>query len=331
MPSATIVGAVTHIWQRRTLLSYLLWPVSILYCTVATARRRAYQVGLASAYRMHVPVLVVGNITVGGTGKTPLVIWLVDELRKRGRVPGVVSRGYGGRPVTLPHDVGADSDPHTAGDEPVLIARRAACPVVVHPDRVVAARHLVDRHACDVVIADDGLQHYRLARDVEIAVIDGERRFGNGFCLPAGPLREPPSRIGRCDVTVVNGDAGTGEISMRLRVSRLVALGDPSRTQTLDAWRGRRAHAVAGIGNPDRFFARLEEAGIDVIRHAFPDHFRFNASDLAFNDGLPTIMTEKDAVKCAPFAAEGTWYAEVETEVNPNFTDTVLTMLKVRR
>ncbi|MDH3637509.1 MAG: tetraacyldisaccharide 4'-kinase [Gammaproteobacteria bacterium] len=331
MLSAIIDRAVTRSWQRRTWLTYLLWPLSVVYCGWAMLRRAGYRTGLLRTHRFDVPVLIIGNITVGGTGKTPLVIWMVKQLREHGLTPGVVSRGYGGRTGQSPQEVTADSDPHITGDEPILIARRGQCPVVVHADRGAAVRSLLDRHRCNVVVADDGLQHYRLERDIEVAVVDAERAFGNGFCLPAGPLREPAVRIQACQFKVVNGRGGQGELSMCLRLSRLVAVHDSRRNQPLASFRGRKVHAVAGIGYPERFFSALQDAGIEVIRHPFPDHFRFTPKDLDFGDTLTTVMTEKDAVKCESFATVNMWFAEVETEVDSTFAEQVLAMLQTRK
>ena len=202
------------------------------------------------------------------------------------------------------------------GDEPVLIARRAACPVVVAPQRVAAARRLIADYACDVVVCDDGLQHYALRRDAEIAVIDGERRLGNGRCLPAGPLRETAARLRSVDLTVVNGAASSGECRMRLSGSVAQVLAGPPRERDLGEWRGSTVHAVAGIGNPGRFFAHLREQGLNIVEHPFPDHHRFQAEDLHFGDDLPVIMTEKDAVKCRSFAGPLHWYIPVSARID---------------
>jgi tetraacyldisaccharide 4'-kinase len=300
------------LWYGPHPLSVLLAPLGRVFAWTAAARRRAYHSGVLHRVKLPVPVIVVGNITVGGTGKTPLVIWLVEALRAMGRRPGVVSRGYGGRASTWPQHVTADSDPAAVGDEPVLIARRCACPVVTAPQRADAARTLLAEYDCDVIVCDDGLQHYALARDLEIAVVDGARRLGNGRCLPAGPLREPPSRLRHVDLVVVNGEARAGECGMRLTGEQARALLDPSREQPLDHWRGAPVHAVAGIGNPARFFAHLRRYGLEVVEHAFPDHHRFQPGDIAFGDGRPVLMTEKDAVKCRAFAGDANWYVPVD-------------------
>jgi tetraacyldisaccharide 4'-kinase len=264
-------------------------------------------------------VIVVGNLTVGGAGKTPLVIWLCEHLQRAGHRPGVVSRGYGGRPPRLPLSVTAATAPSEAGDEPVLIAARTGCPVVVDPDRPRAARALLAANDVDVIVADDGLQHYALARNLEIVVVDGRRRFGNGFCLPAGPLREPLSRLVTVDLVVVNGAGGAGEFALRLVGDRLANLADVAHTEPLTAWRGRRVHAVAGIGDPARFFTALTTAGLEVVEHPFPDHHAYRPDDLDFGDGLPVLMTEKDAVKCRTFAAARHWYLPVSAAPDAAF------------
>ncbi|MBL6751875.1 MAG: tetraacyldisaccharide 4'-kinase, partial [Nevskia sp.] len=272
---------------------------------------RAAARGKAAAVRRPVPVIVVGNITVGGTGKTPLVLWLVQHLRERGWRPGVVSRGYGGRAPAYPLRVTPATDPAACGDEPALLARSAGVPVAVAPDRVAAARLLVDGGEADIIVADDGLQHYRLARDLEICVVDGSRGLGNGELLPAGPLREPAGRLGTVDLVVVNGGSwraavGVPQVAMQLDIAEAVALADGFRRR-LAAFAGQRVHAVAGIGNPQRFFDALSAAGLQVTAHPFPDHHRFTEMDLAFGDDLPVMMTEKDAVKCAALEPRRLW------------------------
>ena len=308
---------LASLWYGSHPLSIALAPLGWLFGWVAAVRRRAYRAGLLRSTKMPVPVIVVGNITVGGTGKTPVVIWLVEMLRRAGQRPGVVSRGYGGAATTWPQTVDADSDPSMVGDEPVLIARRTACPVVVGPQRVQAARKLLADHDCDVIVSDDGLQHYALARDFEIAVIDGARRLGNGRCLPAGPLRERPVRLQTVDVVLVNGEGPVGECTFRLSGDRAISLLDPNISRNLDQWRGGTVHGVAGIGNPDRFFAYLRVRGLTVVEHPFPDHHRFHEEELQFGDDLPVIMTEKDAVKCRSFARPHHWSVPVDAHLDP--------------
>lgn len=315
-------------WYRRSLVAYLLWPVSRLFCAVAALRRGYYRLTGLLRRRIPVPVVVVGNISVGGAGKTPMVVWLANHLKANGFKPGIVSRGYGGQAKVWPQAVGAESDPALVGDEPVLIAARTRCPLYVAPNRVKAARALLKAHACDVLIADDGLQHYRLKRDLEVVMVDGRRRFGNGFCLPAGPLREPVSRLARSDYVVVNGRASASEFAMGLTGNVAVNLRDPSAAQPLAAFRHQQVHAVAGIGDPGRFFDMLRAHGLQPDCHPFPDHHAFSAGDLAFDDDLPVLMTEKDAVKCRAFARENVWVIPVSAVPDKRFAREIVNAVK---
>ncbi|MGJ4801816.1 tetraacyldisaccharide 4'-kinase [Luteimonas sp. SDU82] len=279
-----------------------------LYGALAGLRRDLYRRGLLRARHPGCPVLVVGNLVAGGSGKTPLTIALVERLRAAGWTPGVASRGYGRSEAGKPAWVQADTDPALGGDEPVLIAARTGAPVRVDADRHAAALAL---HAagCDLVVCDDGLQHYRLARDLEVEVIDGRRRYGNGRLLPAGPLREPPARGEACQFRVLNVGsdpdlaAGFGEWPMWLEPGQARPL-TGGRPRSLASFAGQRVHAVAGIGDPERFFSMLRGHGIAVVPHAFPDHHRYAADDLRFGSDLPVLLTEKDAVKCAAFAGD---------------------------
>ncbi len=305
-------------WQHDTYVSRLLLPAAALYCAAAALRRRVYRRGWRRAVAAPVPVIVVGNITVGGSGKTPLVLWIARYLQTLGRRPGIVTRGYRGRARSWPQLVTPHSDPLLVGDEPVLLARRSGLPVVADPDRARAVRWLL-AHECDVIVSDDGLQHYSLRRDIEIAVVDGDRRFGNGRCLPAGPLREPPARLAQVDAVVVHGPSQSGQWSMRLVPSAYRQVRDSERALPLEAFRGRTVHAVAGIGYPPRFFALLRALGAEVIEHPLRDHHRFQPEDLEFADGHDVIMTEKDAVKCRRFAGERAWYLAVDADVAAGF------------
>jgi len=315
-------------WYRKTVLSFLLLPVGWLYCSVVLLRQAMYRLGVLAAVKLSVPVIVVGNITVGGTGKTPLVVWLAGFLRQEGMRPGIVLRGYRGRAGEWPQSVTPSSDPALVGEEAVLLARRGACPVVADPDRVRGAQRLISEHGCDVILSDDGLQHLRLARDLEIAVIDGERRFGNGFCLPAGPLREPVSRLRRVHIRVVNGAARPDDFSMSLAETGLCRVNAPALHMPLASLAGKTVHAVAGIGHPGRFFSHLRRLGIGVIEHAFPDHHRYVPQDIRFDDARPVIMTEKDAVKCERFADDGAWYLAVAALPDPRIGEEVLRHLE---
>ncbi|TCZ88957.1 tetraacyldisaccharide 4'-kinase [Lysobacter sp. N42] len=300
-----------------------------VYRTGVAVRRALYARGLLRARHPGVPVIVVGNLTAGGAGKTPTTIALVERLQAAGWTPGVASRGYG-RDGTAPLWVDAATPVHLAGDEPLLIARRTGAKVRVDRQRAAAARELAAA-GCDVVVCDDGLQHYALARDIEIEVVDGRRRYGNGRLIPAGPLREPPSRARRCDFRVVNlGDGGGapefGEWPMRLAVADAVPLLG-RRPRPLAAFAGQRVHAVAGIGDPARFFHMLKARGIAVVPHAFADHHEFRASDLDFASPLPILMTEKDAVKCLAFAPEHAFAVPVRAELPEAFWAAVLDRL----
>ena len=324
---------------------WFLLPLSALYGALSGARRRAYRSGQARAERLPRPVIVVGNLSVGGTGKTPLVLWLVDFLRAQGFRPGVVSRGYGGRRAG-PRPVTATSRAEDVGDEPLLIARRDPAPLCIGRDRAAAARALLAAHPeCDVIVSDDGLQHYRLARDLEIAVVDGVRGFGNGALLPAGPLREPPGRLTRVGAVVINAPpagvvnapaagvtvplalpAGPPAFAMRLTGETFAALCPPGGRHPAAEFRGRRLHALAGIGRPERFFEHLRGLGLEFTAHPFPDHHRFRPEDIAL-DGL-VLMTEKDAVKCQPFADARHFSLAVSAQLPPAFGALVLAALR---
>jgi tetraacyldisaccharide 4'-kinase len=300
------------------------WPLRVLsrlFGVIVRLRRAAYARGVWVSRRVARPVIVVGNVTVGGSGKTPLVIWLAQRLGERGHRPGVVLRGYGGAAATgrVPCLVTPDSDVAVVGDEALLLRRRTGVPVVVGRDRVGAAERLLAT-GVDVIIADDGLQHLRLARDFEIAVVDATRGLGNRYLLPAGPLREPAERLSQVDAVVINGEDGVPAVAaagvpaafvMRLGGEWLRPLAGTGDAVALSSLAGKRVHAVAGIGNPRRFFAQLAAAGLTVVEHAFPDHHRYRAADLEFHDDLPLLMTEKDAVKCRSFAAANRWYLPV--------------------
>jgi len=264
-----------------------------------------------------IPVIVVGNITVGGTGKTPLVIWIAEFLAKNGWTPGVVSRGYGGK-VPGPRAATFAADAAEVGDEPIVISRRGGCPVWVGPDRVQVANVLRRKEPkVDVIISDDGLQHYRLRRDLEIAVTDA-RGLGNGFLLPAGPLREPAFRLRTVDAVVAHGGSSRG-YAMHLEGDTLHRMTDARERQPLKALAGQKVHAVAGIGDPNRFFLHLGQAGIKVTPHPFPDHHAFQPADLAFGDDAPVLMTEKDAVKLRGAPRANWWVLPVTAKLDPAF------------
>jgi tetraacyldisaccharide 4'-kinase len=324
---ATAMSALESHWYRITPVSLLLLPLSLLFCLLVQLRRGLYQLGMLRCTKLPVPVIVVGNITVGGTGKTPLVIWLAELLRHAGYRPGIVTRGYRGKSLTWPVTVTPQTPAEQVGDEAVLLARRSGCPVVAGPDRVAAARQHVAQ-GCNVIVSDDGLQHYRLQRDLEIAVIDGARRFGNRLCLPAGPLREPVSRLKSVSVRVANGVPQAGEMGMTLVPSGFYSLSKPEQTATVDQFRDGPVHAVAGIGYPERFFTSLRELGLEVLPHPYPDHHPFQAAELQFDDGRPVLLTEKDAVKCQHFVSARCWVLAVEARPELGLGEQILYRLK---
>jgi len=303
--------------------------LATIFGLVTVLRRTAYRRGLFKVHRPGVPVIVVGNITVGGTGKSPLVIALAQRLRQAGFHPGIVSRGYRGQADRWPQRVAPDSDPRLVGDEPVMIAHRTRCPVVVGPDRVAAIGMLLEDHPeCDMILSDDGLQHYRLGRDIEIAVIDGARRFGNRMLLPAGPLRESIARLSAVDFVVVNGGrAESGEYAMALRPLGWRSVAGSAASRELSAFTDIDAHALAAIGHPERFFSTLTQLGIRFDTRVFPDHHALQASDLDFDDDRAVLMTEKDVVKCRDIAPATAWYLEVEAGISGDLVESLLARL----
>jgi len=306
----SIQSWLNEIWYERAAPPWWLLPLSLTYGAVAGSRRYLYAKRVRKSTRVSLPVIVIGNLSVGGTGKTPLVCWLVARLADLGFKPGVVTRGYGGSSGSVRLVVSSD-DPGVVGDESILLARRSGAPVAIGRDRPAASQLLVNA-GCNVIVSDDGLQHYALARDCEIVVIDGDRLFGNGRLLPAGPLRETRTRLAAADAVVVNGGRAMldGALSMRLEAKRALSL-IGGAVKPLDEFAGHWVHAVAGIGNPQRFFNMLRARGIEVTGHPLPDHARLQASDISFADARPVLMTEKDAVKCEPMAGPQHWYVPV--------------------
>ena len=294
-------------WSKRTPLAFALLPVSWLFAGLSFARRAAFNRGWLQSTHAGVTTVIVGNINVGGSGKSPLLISLVKLLNRQGLSVGVVSRGYGGSDIETPQWVLPDSSPAAVGDEAVMLARRCECPVVVCADRVAAAAALLERQVVDVLLSDDGLQHYALRRDIEIAVVDAERGLGNGWLMPAGPLREPSWRLDTVDFVVRNGDPS----GFMLEPTGLAAVTGAQR-QDLSVFRDQRVHAVAGIGHPKRFFDALRQRGMEVIEHDFPDHHQFGREDFNFSGDHPILMTEKDAVKCASLGLKNAWYVPVD-------------------
>ena len=320
-------------WQRFTPVSALLTPLSALFGGIAALRRQAFKLGLSRQHDLPVPVVVVGNISVGGTGKTPLTIQLARRLCQLGYHPGIISRGYGGS-ATEPTVVYPDSNPDQVGDEPVLIARHTALPVVVCRDRAAAGHALLKAHPeCNLLLCDDGLQHYPLARDVEIAVVDGARGFGNGLLLPAGPLREPQSRLQQVDAIVLNGFGQPTlpqrpVFQMHLTGGECYRLSAPHETRPASDFIGHNVIAVAGIGHPERFFMQLRGVGLQPRCYAFPDHHQFTPEELAFPGCDFVLLTEKDAVKCAGFKDDRIWVFPVSAEIEPDLAQFVVEKLR---
>jgi tetraacyldisaccharide 4'-kinase len=312
-------------WYRITPLHLILFPISLVFRVLVALRRELYHNGIMTSHQLLLPVIVVGNISVGGTGKTPLTLALAQQLIERGWHPLIISRGYG-RSLSRAQQVNLSSPPAQVGDEPLLMAQRDICPVWVGADRVATARAALQVHPqCDVVLCDDGLQHYSLQRDAEIAVIDGARGFGNGLMLPAGPLREPVSRLQTVDAVVVNGsDAAAGQYAMRLTGAIFYNLLNPGQTATPADFQQSNNHAVAGIGHPQRYFRHLETLGVPFTPHAFPDHHPYRATELSFTDCDAILVTEKDAVKCAAFADARYWVLRVDAQIDPALIDYLL-------
>ncbi|KMM86441.1 lipid-A-disaccharide kinase [Pseudomonas taetrolens] len=301
-------------WYAGHPLLTLLRPLESLYRRVVERKRARFVAGEGDIYRAPVPLVVVGNITVGGTGKTPLILWLIDHCQRKGLKVGVVSRGYGANPPQLPWRVSAGQSAAQAGDEPLLIVQRSGVPLMIDPDRSRAVKALLDSEPLDLILSDDGLQHYRLARDLELVLIDNARGLGNGRCLPAGPLREPAERLQSVDAVLYNGAAcdPQGGFAFQLQPTALINLRSGER-QPLDFFPAQQAlHAVAGIGNPQRFFNTLETLHWRPVAHAFADHAPYSAEVLSFTPPLPLVMTEKDAVKCRDFASSDWWYLAVD-------------------
>ncbi|HEY5897899.1 MAG TPA: tetraacyldisaccharide 4'-kinase [Burkholderiales bacterium] len=310
-------------WYRRGLAAWALWPASLAFRAAVAVRRVLYRLRLLKSAHPGIPVIVVGNLSVGGTGKTPLVLWIAEHLQRQGWKPGIVSRGYGAA-IEAPRAATIASEAGEVGDEPIVLSRRSGCPVWVGAQRVAVIEALRAANPdVDVVILDDGLQHYRLRRDIEIAVVDA-RGFGNGFLLPAGPLREPVSRLRSVDAVVSHGAAVKG-FAMRLAGDTLHRMSDARERRPAASFAGAKVHAVAGIGDPNRFFLHLVRLGVKLVPHPFPDHHPFRTQDLDFGDEAPVLMTEKDAVKLRHAASSNVkrnwWVLPVSAELEPAFGD----------
>jgi len=317
-------------WYEQRSIALLFIPLSWLFGLIVRLRSFFYKQGWLTSARVSAPVIIVGNITVGGTGKTPVVIWLAEFLKAAGYSPGVISRGYGGEASSWPQQVRADSDSKVVGDEAKILARRTGCPVAVGPIRVDSAQALIDKHQCDVIISDDGLQHYALQRDIEIAIVDGDRRYGNGYLLPAGPLREPVERLDAVDFVITNGPANSNEFSLRVEGDEAVKIVDESDKVPLSSFQSKPCHALAGLGNPSRFFNHLKKFGLTFQSHIFPDHFSYDKKDICFDDNKIVLMTEKDAVKCTTIANEQHWYVPIKAQLDEKLGIALLSIIKER-
>lgn len=325
----TIDAFFHRIWKDRNWVAYGLWPISLLYQIVVELRRLGYATGLLSTEHFKQPVVVFGNLTVGGSGKTPLTIWAAHHLKAAGFSPGIISRGYGRRHPEQTRMVDATCTVEDVGDEPLAIWQATQVPVAVARHRADAIRILMKQCSCNIFLSDDGLQHLSLATDLKVLVIEGQERFGNGFCLPAGPLRERASRAATFDLTIVNGKGQADEYSMQCELTDAVNLCDASQMVSLDALVGKSVSAFAGTRHPDRFFTMLSACGIDSENFGFPDHHEFTAQDfdsVAGSDNI-VLMTEKDAVKCLEFAKPNWWYVKLEATPEPTFQDTFTRMV----
>jgi len=330
-------------WYRNAAWLRWLQPLAGLYGVVSRYRRQACQSGRKPVYRAAIPVVVIGNLVAGGTGKTPLALALCQYLQQQGLRPALLSRGYGGHSKTWPLVVTCDTSPYQCGDEALLFALNTDAPVVVDPDRSRGARFLESEYSPDLILCDDGLQHYALARDLELVVVDGTRGFGNGWLLPAGPLREPLARLLEVDHVVVNADTGlTLPAGVRNRVAMSIIPGQlvniaSGESLTCREWLQRygaswpKVHAVAGIGNPERFFTTLCDEGFAIIAHPFPDHHHFRADEITFSDELPVMMTEKDVVKCLSFVDQRHWCLKVQAQLPEAFLQTILQQVQQAR
>lgn len=307
------------VWYENGRGRWVLIPFSVLYCAINAYLRKTQTKHLPT---LRCPVIVVGNITVGGTGKTPLTIYIVNLLKDAGYKPAIITRGYGGKADSWPQSVTAESDTLMVGDEAVLMASRTGVPLYAGTDRLNSIQHLLKGHDCDVIVSDDGMQHYKLPRDIQIAVIDGERQLGNGYCLPAGPLREKKERLDECDLIVVNGNNNQQNqwYAMDLKGDTLVNL-KTAEERPLVQFSGKNVHALTGIGNPKRFYSSLKQQGLQLTTHSYPDHYDFKANDLLFNDDKTVIMTEKDAVKCKKLVTDNRkyWYLPVKAQLDDGF------------
>lgn len=317
-----------QIWYSKNVIALMLWPLSLLYQLLFKLHKLIYQLGIKKPYRSTLPVIVVGNITVGGTGKTPFTIALAELLMTNGYNPGIVSRGYKAATRTFPHVVAPDDCAKLFGDEPVLLAKKIDAPVIVSPQRKEGVK-VLEQQNCDVVICDDGLQHHALQKDIEVILVDGARRFGNGFCLPAGPLRESNKQLSKKEFVVAHGNSDIEKYQMRLSTCEIYNLTHPQLKLNWNEIQVKQVHAVAAIGHPQRFFDTLRELGITITEHEFPDHYQYNQADFEFCDEDDLlIMTEKDAVKCRQWARDNYWVLAVKASLSENFKTDLLSRLR---
>ncbi|WP_422679625.1 tetraacyldisaccharide 4'-kinase [Candidatus Methylopumilus universalis] len=323
-----VYKALSKLHYSKSLASLFLLPLSAIYLLISFARKYLYRLNLLKSFKMQVPVIVIGNITSGGTGKTPLVIHLANELKKNGYHPGIISRGYGSKRNGV-SEVNKKSDVENIGDEPILIHKHTHIPVFIAKDRVLAAKTLIKKYKkIDVILSDDGMQHYRLKRDMEILVIDGTRRFGNGYLLPAGPLRESKRKLKAVDAIVCNEKKVIdGSYLMKYKSYFLINLKTKKKIP-LNKLRLKNLHAVAGIGNPNRFFNYLKALDLVFDSSSYKDHYRFTKKDFKTMSDKNIIMTEKDAIKCEKFARDNFWYLPVVVEIDSRFTDLILNKMK---
>ena len=339
---------LTQYWQSLNFVSMVLFPFSLLFCLLVSARRFFYRLGWLKSNSPRLPVIVVGNIYIGGNGKTPFVIWLAEQLKAAGYKPGIVSRGYGALSEkqtaeqqaehTWPRQVNQTQDSRLFGDEPLLIQQSTRCPVIIDPARSRAVAKIENETDCDVIISDDGLQHYAMSRFIEINISDAGRLYGNGLCLPAGPLRERQSRLKSVDYIVYNISRGKlpkpvvmehgREFVMSYEMCALQPLSDNCQAMTLDDFKGKIVHAVAGIGDPGQFFRLLENSGLKLIEHPFADHYQYKEQDLVYEEPYPIIMTEKDAVKCQSFTLTECWYLPIKAKVDSALASNIINQLK---
>jgi tetraacyldisaccharide 4'-kinase len=320
-------------WYKRSAWLFLLWPLSLITKFVSSRRRSKFLKDEGYSWKPEIPIIVIGNIVVGGTGKTPLVIWLANKLRDLGFKPGIVSRGYGGSAKKYPLLIEGTTTVQESGDEAQIIFKNTNLPVSVSPNRVQAAKYLIEETDCDVLISDDGMQHYALGRDIEIAVFDGLKGTGNDLCLPAGPLRESLERTSEVDFIIsstqeLNHPLINEDYVMTYEPINWVRLLDGESFTAKDWPLTRSINAVAGIGNPLKFYNLLRDLGLDPIEHSFPDHYQFNEEDLIFNDNLPIIMTEKDAVRCKDMTIKNIWYLRVEAKISEELATKIVDKMR---